>query len=55
MELHYVFDSEGNLCKELPMFKEALEPLILNDDGTIDAPVIEHRKNSILFQVAELI
>ncbi len=35
------FDKHGNLCKILPMFKEALETIILNDDGTIDAPVIE--------------
>ncbi|MFT4155931.1 NAD+ synthase [Parafilimonas sp.] len=36
-----VFDKDGNLCKMLPMFKEALETIVLNDDGTIDAPVIE--------------
>lgn len=36
-----VFDKDGNLCKALPMFKEAFETVILNDDGTIDAPVIE--------------
>ncbi|MGN6214081.1 NAD+ synthase [Parafilimonas sp.] len=35
------FDKHGNLCKILPMFKEALETIVLNDDGTIDAPVIE--------------
>ncbi|SFP97956.1 NAD+ synthase [Parafilimonas terrae] len=35
------FDKHGNLCKMLPMFKEALETIVLNDDGTIDAPVIE--------------
>ena len=26
---------------ELPQFKEAIEEVILNEDGTIDAPVIE--------------
>ncbi len=36
-----VFDKDGNLCKALPMFKEAIETVVLNDDGTIDAPVIE--------------
>jgi len=36
-----VFDKEGNLCKMLPMFKEAVETVVLNDDGTIDAPIIE--------------
>ncbi len=36
-----VFDKHGNLCKMLPMFKEAFETVVLNDDGTIDAPVIE--------------
>jgi NAD+ synthase (glutamine-hydrolysing) len=36
-----VFDKDGNLCKSLPMFEEAVEAVILNDDGTIDAPVIE--------------
>jgi NAD+ synthase (glutamine-hydrolysing) len=36
-----VFDKYGNLCKMLPMFKEAFETVVLNDDGTIDAPVIE--------------
>ncbi len=36
-----VFDKEGNLCKQFPQFKEHLEEIILNDDGTIDAPVIE--------------
>ena len=36
-----VFDKDGNLCKALPMFKEAFETVVLNDDGTIDAPIIE--------------
>ena len=37
-----VFDKDGNICKMLPMFEEAFETVVLNDDGTIDAPVIEH-------------
>jgi NAD+ synthase (glutamine-hydrolysing) len=36
-----VFDKHGNLCKALPMFREACETVVLNDDGTIDAPIIE--------------
>lgn len=36
-----VFDKHGNLCKQLPMFKEAFETVVVNDDGTIDAPIIE--------------
>src|SRR5207253_4887494 len=36
-----IFDKDGNLCKQLPQFKEAIEGVTLNDDGTIDAPVIE--------------
>jgi NAD+ synthase (glutamine-hydrolysing) len=36
-----VFDKHGNLCKALPMFKEAFETVVLNDDGTIDAPIVE--------------
>lgn len=36
-----IFDKDANLCKALPMFEEALEGVIVKDDGTIDAPVIE--------------
>jgi NAD+ synthase (glutamine-hydrolysing) len=39
-----VFDKDGNLCKEFPQFKEHIEEIILNDDGTIDAPVIKPAK-----------
>lgn len=35
-----VFDKDANLCKELPLFKEAIEEVIVNEDGTIDSPVI---------------
>lgn len=30
-----VFDKSGNLCKSMPMFKEAIEMVTLNDDGSI--------------------
>ncbi len=36
-----VFDKHGNLCRELPRFKETMETVLLNDDGTIDAPILE--------------
>jgi NAD+ synthase (glutamine-hydrolysing) len=36
-----VFDKDANLCKALPMFEEALESVVLADDGSIDAPIIE--------------
>lgn len=37
----YVFDKHANLCGKLPSFESALQSFVLNDDGTIDAPVIE--------------
>ncbi|MEO6718992.1 MAG: NAD+ synthase [Ferruginibacter sp.] len=36
-----VFDKAGNLCGQLPVFKEAIEGFDLNDDGTINCPIIE--------------
>lgn len=36
-----IFDKYGNLCKQLPSFAEAIDGAVVNDDGTIDAPVIE--------------
>ncbi|MBS1745881.1 MAG: NAD+ synthase [Bacteroidetes bacterium] len=36
-----VFDKNGNLCRFLNMFKEDFATVFLNDDGTIDEPVIE--------------
>ena len=36
-----VFDKYANLCGQMPSFKEALQSFILNDDGTIEGPVIE--------------
>jgi len=44
-----VFDKHGNLRKALPKFKEALEGAILNDDGTIDAPVLEPADKHLKF------
>jgi NAD+ synthase (glutamine-hydrolysing) len=37
----YVFDKHANLCGKLPSFQSSLQSFILNDDGTIDAPIIE--------------
>ena len=36
-----VFDKDANLCCQLPQFKEEIKEIILNDDGSIDSPVIE--------------
>jgi NAD+ synthase (glutamine-hydrolysing) len=36
-----IFDKHANLCKALPMFEEAIENVVLNDDGTIDASIVE--------------
>lgn len=36
-----IFDKDANLCKAFPLFKEALESVDLNDDGTIDTNIIE--------------
>ncbi len=36
-----IFDAAANLCGQMPFFEESLQSFILNDDGTIDAPVIE--------------
>ena len=36
-----VFDKNANLCKQLPMFSEALEAVEINDDGTINSSIIE--------------
>jgi NAD+ synthase (glutamine-hydrolysing) len=36
-----IFDKDGNLYKALPMFEEAVESVVLLDDGTIDAPILE--------------
>ncbi len=39
-----IFDKKGNLCKLLPSFTEAIDGVILNDDGTIDEPIIVQNK-----------
>jgi NAD+ synthase (glutamine-hydrolysing) len=36
-----IFDKHANLCKAFPMFEEALDSVVLLEDGTIDAPIIE--------------
>lgn len=42
-----IFDKFGNLCRQLPSFKEAIEGAVLNDDGTIDAPVLEPAEHAL--------
>jgi NAD+ synthase (glutamine-hydrolysing) len=36
-----VFDKYGNLCRQLPMFEEAIDIAELRDDGTIDGVILE--------------
>jgi NAD+ synthase (glutamine-hydrolysing) len=36
-----VFDKHGNICKTLPLFKEAYHTVVINDDGSINLPVEE--------------
>ena len=36
-----VFDKNANLCTALPMFEEAMVTVELNDDGSIQAPILE--------------
>ncbi len=36
-----VFDKHGNLYKALPMFKEALDHVVIADDGTITGEILE--------------
>ncbi len=36
-----VFDKYANLCGQLPMFESSLQAFILNEDGTINAPILE--------------
>jgi NAD+ synthase (glutamine-hydrolysing) len=33
-----VFDKQGNLCRQLPMFQEAIVTVEINDDGAINCP-----------------
>jgi NAD+ synthase (glutamine-hydrolysing) len=37
----YVFDKHANLVTALPMFEEAIEGVILNDDGSVESSIIE--------------
>ena len=41
-----VYDKQGKLCKQLPIFTEALEAVILNDDGSITATDIPAINNA---------
>jgi NAD+ synthase (glutamine-hydrolysing) len=36
-----VFDAAGNLCGQLPMFKEAIAAYVLNEDGSIASEIIK--------------
>jgi NAD+ synthase (glutamine-hydrolysing) len=36
-----IFDKDANLCMALPLFEEALVGIELNDDGTINSPIVE--------------
>ena len=36
-----IFDKDANLCKAFPLFEEALDAVVLNQDGTLDATIIE--------------
>jgi NAD+ synthase (glutamine-hydrolysing) len=36
-----VFDKDANLCGELPMFEAAMQIFECNEDGSINAPIIE--------------
>ena len=37
----YVFDKDANLCGALPMFESAMQTFECNDDGSINAPILE--------------
>ncbi|MEY4279177.1 MAG: hypothetical protein RL377_1181, partial [Bacteroidota bacterium] len=37
----FVFDKDANLCGALPMFESAMQIFECNEDGTINAPIIE--------------
>lgn len=36
-----VFDKNANLCGQLPSFQSSLQSFVLNNDGTINAPILE--------------
>jgi NAD+ synthase (glutamine-hydrolysing) len=37
----YVFDKDANLCGALPLFEAAMQTFECNEDGTINAPILE--------------
>jgi NAD+ synthase (glutamine-hydrolysing) len=37
----YAFDKDANLCGSLPMFESAIQVFECNEDGTINAPILE--------------
>ncbi|AYD46138.1 NAD+ synthase [Arachidicoccus soli] len=37
----FIFDKKGNICKAFSLFKEEVDGLELNKDGTFDTPIIE--------------
>ncbi len=37
----YIFDKDANLVKAFPLFEEAVDGVILNDDGTLQSAIIE--------------
>ncbi len=37
----YVFDKDANLCGALPMFESAMQTFECNEDGSINAPILE--------------
>jgi NAD+ synthase (glutamine-hydrolysing) len=40
-----IFDKNANLCKQLPLFEEAIETVELKDDGTFNLPVAATAEN----------
>ncbi len=36
-----IFDKEANLIKAFPMFEEAMDSVVLFEDGSMDAPILE--------------
>jgi NAD+ synthase (glutamine-hydrolysing) len=46
-----VFAKDAKLCKQLPMFKEALEYIVLNDDGTVNEKNISAENENAAFLI----
>ena len=36
-----IFDKDANLCKAFPLFEEAMDYVVLQEDGSLDASIIE--------------